>query len=368
MGCEVYANNMTIACKAAEGKSIAAMPDVCFTPPLTPATPPGVPIPYPNTAMASDTTDGSKTVLISGQEVMLKEKSSFKQSTGDEAGSAPKKGVVTSQIKGKVNFCAWSMDVKFEGENIPRHLDLTLHNEASVPANTPTWPYMDQMAWSLDHACIDDAKKEHQACKECKPHGEGDPCSNKGCQDARKCMLVPYRHDSKNTCCEGQSGHHLIEDHGFCKPRGKPTGIFAGSAYQINDAPCVCAHSPNSNWESEHGDLHSVQGVKENYAIMTAAQRQPPRSPKSAWTFSEARQAAVDAHAATFPGQCKEQCIAAQLNAYYKSDRVGAGEDTPLRTKKYGFGKDPDQMANGVTKIKALAEKRIGSMASGPWT
>src|SRR5467141_3565358 len=75
MGCEVYANGMSIACKAADGKTIAAFPDVCFTPPLTPATPPGVPIPYPNTAMASDTTDGSKTVLISGKEVMLKNKS-----------------------------------------------------------------------------------------------------------------------------------------------------------------------------------------------------------------------------------------------------------------------------------------------------
>ena len=143
MGCQVFANSMSIACKAADGKSIAAFPDVCFTPPLTPATPPGVPIPYPNTGAASDTTDGSKTVLISNQEVMLKNKSVFKQSTGDEAGNAPKKGVVTSKIKGKVNFCAWSMNVKFEGENVPRHLDLMGHNEASDPPNTPPWPYLD---------------------------------------------------------------------------------------------------------------------------------------------------------------------------------------------------------------------------------
>lgn len=145
MGCQVYANGMSIACKVADGKSIAAFPDVCFTPPLTPATPPGVPIPYPNTGMASDTTDGSKTVQIGGQEVMLKNKSTFKTSTGDEAGSAPKKGVVTSKIKGKLNFVAWSMDVKFEGENVPRHLDLMGHNEASEPSATPPWPYLDKM-------------------------------------------------------------------------------------------------------------------------------------------------------------------------------------------------------------------------------
>lgn len=136
MADEVYANSQEISCKAGSGKSIAAMPDVCFTPPQTPATPPGVPIPYPNTGMASDCSDGSKTVQISGQEVMLKDKSYFKKSTGDEAGSAPKKGVITSKITGKVYFTAWSMDVKFEGENVVRHLDMTTHNHGSPQPNT----------------------------------------------------------------------------------------------------------------------------------------------------------------------------------------------------------------------------------------
>jgi Toxin PAAR-like domain len=141
MADEVYANSQEISCKAGSGKSIAAMPDVCFTPPQTPATPPGVPIPYPNTGMASDCTEGSKTVQISGQEVMLKDKSYFKKSTGDEAGSAPKKGVITSKITGKVYFVAWSMDVKFEGENVVRHLDMTTHNHGSPQPNTGPTPH-----------------------------------------------------------------------------------------------------------------------------------------------------------------------------------------------------------------------------------
>ncbi len=101
MANQVYANMMEVSCKAAAGKSICAMPDVCFTPPQTPATPPGVPIPYPNTGLASDCTDGSTTVKISGQEVMLKSKSYFKKSTGDEAGCAPKKGFMNSTTQGK---------------------------------------------------------------------------------------------------------------------------------------------------------------------------------------------------------------------------------------------------------------------------
>src|SRR5580765_6792880 len=111
---------MEISSKSMPGKSICQFPDVCFTPPMTPATPPGVPIPYPNTGMASDCTNGSSTVQISGQEVMLKNKSYFKRSMGDEAGCATKKGAVTSVNMGKVYFTVWSMDVEIEGENVVR--------------------------------------------------------------------------------------------------------------------------------------------------------------------------------------------------------------------------------------------------------
>src|ERR1700677_482081 len=145
MGCAVYANGMSIACKVADGKTIAAMPDVCLSPPTPPAGP--IPIPYPNTAMASNTDNGSKTVQIGGQEVMLKDQSTFKKSTGDEAATKSLgMGVITHQIQGKANFVAWSMDVKFEGENVPRRLDLMGHNEASSPPNTPPWLYLDNMA------------------------------------------------------------------------------------------------------------------------------------------------------------------------------------------------------------------------------
>lgn len=146
MSNQVYANNMEVSCKAANGKSICAFPDVCFTPPENPATPPGVPVPYPNTGFASDTADGSSTVKISGQEVMLKNKSYFKKSTGDEAGCAAKKGVVTSKNMGKVYFTAWSLDVMVEGENVVRHLDLTTHNHASQPPNPPPTAHIDEMS------------------------------------------------------------------------------------------------------------------------------------------------------------------------------------------------------------------------------
>lgn len=158
MANQVYANMMEISCKAAGGKTICAFPDVCFTPPQTPATPPGVPIPYPNTGMASDATEGSTTVQISGKEVMLKNKSCFSKSTGNEAGCAPKKGVVTSKNTGKVYFNMWSMDVKVEGENVVRHLDITTNNHGSMPGNSPPMPHTDAMVppenpGSADESC-----------------------------------------------------------------------------------------------------------------------------------------------------------------------------------------------------------------------
>ena len=164
MSNEVYANGREISCKSGSGKTICAFPDVCFTPPENPATPPGVPIPYPNTGMDSDATEGTKNVKISDKEVMLKNKSYFKSSSGDEAGAAAKKGAVTSVNRGKVYFNAWSSDVKFEGENVVRHLDITTHNHASFPGNSPTWPFLDAAAFSGSGPCKDVAKNVNTHC------------------------------------------------------------------------------------------------------------------------------------------------------------------------------------------------------------
>jgi hypothetical protein len=129
MGHEVYANGMCIASKTASGIAPTAFPDVCFSPPKPPKI--GIPIPYPNTAFAKDTTNGSTTVFIEGQQIMQRDKSFFSTSTGDEpATQAFKKGAITNVIKGKCYFKSWSMNVFVEGLNVCRHMDLTTHNHA----------------------------------------------------------------------------------------------------------------------------------------------------------------------------------------------------------------------------------------------
>jgi len=106
-----------------------------LSPPSPPAGP--IPIPYPNFSNASDTTNGTKTVEIGGKEVGQKKKSYYKTSKGDEAATKSLgMGVATHNIQGTTYHAAWSSDVKFEGENAIRQLDLTTHNHMSDPMNS----------------------------------------------------------------------------------------------------------------------------------------------------------------------------------------------------------------------------------------
>lgn len=130
MGVTVGVNNLSVVHKGSSGIT-TAFPDVCKTP-APPA--PFVPIPYPNIAKSSDTSKGSKKVKCDGNPICLKD-SNFMMSTGDEAGTAGG-GMISNKIKGKAEFVNFSFDVKVEGKNVARALDLMLHNDK----NTPPFP------------------------------------------------------------------------------------------------------------------------------------------------------------------------------------------------------------------------------------
>jgi hypothetical protein len=355
MSNQVFANMMEVSCKQASGKSICAFPDVCFTPPQTPATPPGVPIPYPNTGMASDTTDGSSSVKISGQEVMLKNKSYFKKSTGDEAGCAPKKGVVTSKNTGKVYFKSWSMDVKIEGENVVRHLDLTTHNHASEGPNSPPMAHFDEMSPSLQQACKEDGDKGKAACS-----GQSvDDCSD-ACKKAQACILVPKK-DDKAVCCKpGNTGHHVVPAH-CCKGLG---------TYDPDEAPCVCAagwswhrkdRSGIPDNEKTHPPLHEHQDVMERrvnaaFPVLQHQGKLKGLTAEKPWRYRSARSIGIAAHRKVFAdAACDADCLKSQLDAYH--DSVGIKEDTPVKGKDYGnrdAASTPTSVEGWNAKAKAL--------------
>ncbi|NVJ23731.1 DUF4150 domain-containing protein [Myxococcus sp. AM011] len=129
MSASVGVNKMSVVHKDSNGTTVAA-PDICKTP--SPAGP--VPIPYPNIARSADTAKGSKTVAVDGNPLCVKD-SHFSTSTGDEAGTAGG-GVASNKTRGKAEFINYSFDVKVEGKNVARAMDLMLHNDK----NTPPFP------------------------------------------------------------------------------------------------------------------------------------------------------------------------------------------------------------------------------------
>jgi len=132
MSATIHVNFRTVVHASSSGNA-AAFPDVCKTP--TPGGP--VPIPYPNISQSSNTSKGSSKVKMDGNPIMLKD-SEFAVSSGDEAGSAGG-NVVTNKIKGPARFVMYSFDVKAEGKNVPRQLDIMMHNASNI-SGTPPFP------------------------------------------------------------------------------------------------------------------------------------------------------------------------------------------------------------------------------------
>lgn len=125
MGAKVTVNSPNTVVHAGSSGQSPVFPDVCKTP--APPGPP-IPIPYPNLARSSSASDTSTTVEADGKKIMLKN-STYSTSTGDEAGSVG--GVVSNCTKGKAQFIAYSFDVKAEGQNVPRNLDMMKQNGSS---------------------------------------------------------------------------------------------------------------------------------------------------------------------------------------------------------------------------------------------
>lgn len=307
----VFANGLGISGKATDGKTIAAFPDVCFTPPENPATPPGVPVPYPSFGMASDAEQGTGTVKIGGKTVNIKNKSDLSKTSGTEAGAAAKKGVITSKNTGKEYFNSWSNDVKFDGEPVIRFTDLATNNHAS-PGNTPPWAHI------LDPNLGDAGCLKILADVGIKVH--------------------PYSKRKKN-CKKGkQQSDHILQNAAFQNSRGGAS-ISSVKKYKLNNAPCICLKDATKKG-TEHGKKSLAQ--KE----LGETQRTAGRNP----TYNEVREgnlnAVKEAKAPELddgPGKKEHPaiaCLRAICDAYFKplmaGDDEAAKENTQCRAPDSG--------------------------------
>lgn len=228
----VFANSLEISGKATDGKTIAAFPDVCFTPPENPATPPGVPIPYPSFGFANDTENGTGTVKISGKTVNIKNQSDLSKTSGTEAGSAAKKGVITSNNTGKEYYRSWSNNVKFDGEPVIRFTDMATNNHASDVANTPPWIHV------------------------LSPAPPGLNCA----KILTDCGLQLHAHKD-SPCVSPDQSEHMMQNALFQNTRGGSAGSIAEfPKYSAKEAPCICMKGPgNINAASPHGAKTTAQ-------------------------------------------------------------------------------------------------------------
>lgn len=386
----VFANNMEVAGKAATGQSPAAFPDTCWTPPTSPPTPTGVPVPYPNTCFAKDITNGSKTVKAHGKEVAMENKSYFSTSVGDEpATMALQKGLISQTEKGKCYFQMWSMNVKVEGAGVPRHLDIVTHNHRNQP-NTPPMAYLSNMSI----ANLPDCHDENEAIeKTCQPKGEvkfnkkgkpnktwvddycegfedkpktkedtnemtdkADSGDNK-CLQAKKCQLVPYSTTNTKSvakkgagCCPGQTGHHVLPDGMFREPF--PT-LADHKAHEVVIAGLKAVGlkilgrdskptMPDWKGYTEGGGLTVCAEGTTNafdwgshgnmHQRSQSALKKTPRD--RLMSYMDARNKMAKTMEERYP-QCSKECTAAQLDAYYsKAAKDKDGDSVPLKQAK----------------------------------
>lgn len=359
MAHEVYANFMAIVAKSSDGKSICAFPDVCLSPPSPPAGP--IPIPYPNTGFASDTTSGSKSVKLKGKEACLKNKSYFSKSTGDEAATKTLgMGVVTHQITGKVYFNSWSMDVKIEGENVCRFGDLTTHNHMSFPGNSPTWPFLDKAAFTNPlHPCAGVAKNVKDNCEKHIVRTKGKKpaikrkasidamCADPKCKKAMKCVLTTK---SPNNCCPDSKGkkptpHHIVPDSQFKDSNGKRIKLGPGKEYNYDAAPCVCAQG-NSHSTGLHGKIHTETNnltVNHSSVVKNVSPSGKSIDGDARWKVSEAE--AVGAQAVAKETGCPEACIKAQTRSGHR--KMGIKSNDKIRPTTAGKVTKPAMPSTG---------------------
>lgn len=313
MGCDVYANGDEIACKAGGGKVIASFPDVCLTPPPPPAGP--IPVPYPDTSFSKDMKNGSKTVKIEGQEVMLKDQSFYKTAPlGDEAATNGQgAGVITHVITGKTYFIAWSMDVKFEGQNVDRHTDLTTSNHACPPAN--------------------EAVPNVNTAKPAPPPSPEEVCN----EVKKKYPVEPYEDQVKKTKrgeagYVGKQSHHVIQNSHFQDPRHETIKKIC-PGYDDQLAPCI----PLDNGKTvttEHGCISRMQ-IADGQRYRDAG-----KNPSFAEARADSKKQLMEPKPGPGLSDDESECILREVDKYFDKACAGAGGNkgaelrTPLTTFK----------------------------------
>ncbi|MEQ6250653.1 PAAR-like domain-containing protein [Sulfitobacter sp. HNIBRBA3233] len=413
----VFANKLEVSCKAQANKVIASFPDVCMTPPEAPPTPPGVPIPYPNFGLDGDTDKGTGSVKIGGKTVNLKNTSYFTKTTGDEAGAAAKKGVVSSKNTGKAYSQAFSMNVKAEGKNLTRFSDIQTDNHGSPP-NSPPWPKIAAIHMpggedpckgnkeAIETNCTPKDKTVEEHCADAglatgdnktsasdqtlvvkkgkatlggktaaKKLGPEQSRINKqrmkdygaaqrnDCLKALRCKLVSKDDADNGACCQRQTGHHMVPESGFCAPDG--TKLDGCESYDENKALCICAEGASHN-KGSHGLMHADMYTEilaktgdagspdlQDLALPKKNNKRPAPIKARAMTYDDMKEKAISSVGKIFPAS---DCSPACLRAQldtWHSEEAKIAKNQKLRADPIP-GRPPEESERLMRNIAAI--------------
>jgi hypothetical protein len=274
------------------------------------------------------------------------------------------------------------MDVRFEGENVVRHLDLTTHNHMSFPGNSPTWPFLDSAAFAGTGPC---AKVAGEVDKHCSQHAEphlekkgskkvfpvAKPddstyrkgvmnekrqaameamCKDKDCRKALKCVLSPK--DPSNCCPQPQPSppkqtpHHVVPDSQFHDGNKNYWVLDSGGEYDYDSAPCICASGTTHSGKTLHAKIHTETNnltVNHPSVLPYVSSTGKSISSDAEWTVGEAE--AVGAKAVAKKTKCDEDCIKSQVRRGHK--KMGIERSDKIRPTTAGeVTKPPDAGAS----------------------
>ena len=258
----------------------------------------------------------------------------------------------------KVFFGAWSMDVKIEGENAVRHLDITTGNHASPMANAATpFPHIDAMMkairvcytdgmrakeacdpWEKDRGCPEEherrieradrartkAREAAQAAGRKYPKYGSDydkanaklrdeylaytqEINRDPCRRALRCILIPYK-NMEGMKCPKQTGEHLIESGSF---KSHPN-------YKEGEAPTAFTDGP-----SYHLGEHGLISLDRADFIEDWRTKNPGKD----WTVGDGAELGAKVHHEQ-NGHCNEECTKQQILAGHQ--KMGLKPTDPI--------------------------------------
>ena len=129
----------------------------------------------------------------------------YTKCTGNEAGCAPMKNVISHVNTGKEYAHAWSGDVKIDGEPVSRFTDLSTNDHASPGGGGTPGPKIG----SLENP---------------------DPA----------CAHLKIRAYKDLECPEGYEKEHTVEVQFFTAEGVRDLTLKCCESYDPNDAPCIC--------------------------------------------------------------------------------------------------------------------------------